>query len=176
MIVKKVLIVAVLTVLLSGCTSQETLETLGDAYMQPVSATVQQQILLDLPQDAYLYTMQSQAGENIYLCDDYTVTVQILPAGDLDRTLQDITGYPKDALTLMQTRTDDLKRYMCVWSSAGEGEDQVGKACVLDDGNYHYAVSVMAGQSVAGNLQQTWRSLFSSIRLVDGSIDLNTGS
>lgn len=173
---KKVLIIGLLAAMLTGCAAQETMETVGDAYMQPVSGQTAQQVLLDLPQDAHQYAMQSQEGEDIYLCDDYTVTVQILPAGDLNRTVQDITGYPKDALTLMQTRKDGIKRYMCVWSCAGEGEDQVGKACVLDDGSYHYAVSVMAGQSKAGDLQKTWQSLFDSVRLVDGNIDLNTGS
>ena len=76
----------------------------------------------------------------------------------------------------MESFRGNAKRYDCVWTAAGEGEDQVGRACILDDGSFHYVVSVMAGQSRSGELQPVWQDIFDSFRLADPSIEFNTGS
>ena len=151
------------------------METVSDVYAQPVSASAQQ-IVLDVPQDASMEVMQSSEAGKLYLCDGFTVAVQILEGGDLNRTLQTVTGYPKDALPLMQTKQEMLKRYECVFTSAGEGQTQVGRTCVLDDGDHHYTVTVMAGESLAGELTETWKTLFDSFRLVSADADLSSGS
>lgn len=172
---KKLGIVLALGLLLSGCGAQETFETVSDLYAQPVSAVLQQ-VVLELPDEASATVMQSESAGTMYLCDDYTITVQTMASGDLDKTLQTATGYGKEKLQIMQTRTDNAKRYECVWTSAGEGENQVGRACVLDDGSYHYVLTVMAGEDHAGELMQTWRSLMESYRIVSPDMDFNTGS
>lgn len=173
---KKCWIVAVAAMLLlSGCGIQETMETISDLYLQPVMADIQQ-VIVDVPKDASVEVLQSDDGGKLYLCDGYTVTVQTMEAGDLNKTLQEVTGYAKEDLTLMQTRQDGIKRYECIWTAAGESETQVGRARVLDDGNYHYVITVMAGESLAGELTQVWKELFNSFRLVSADVDLNTGS
>ena len=161
--------------LLTGCGAQETFETISDLHIQPVSATVQQ-VILDVPDDASVEVLQSADAGKIYLCDGYTITVQTMSAGDLEKTLRVATGYAKEDLELVQTQQSDLKRYECVWTAAGENETQIGRACILDDGDYHYVVTVMAGESVAGALRQAWKDLFDSFRLVDAGVELNTGS
>ena len=133
-------------------------------------------MVLDVPQDASVSVLQGENGEKIYLCDGYTVTIQTFSSGDLKKTLQTLTGYEKEDLTLMQTLQDGAKRYECVWTAAGEGENQVGRLCLLDDGNYLYAVTAMAGESKAGELQDVWQELFDSFRLVSPEAELNTGS
>lgn len=172
---KKCWILAVLMLLLTGCGVQETLETLSDDYIQPVSAAVWQMIL-DVPEDATVTVLQGEDAGKLYLCDGYSVTVQTMESGDLKKALRNLTGYEKEELTLMQTLQDGMKRYECVWVSAGEGENQVGRACLLDDGNYIYAVTAMAGESKAGELTEVWQGLFDSFRLVSPDAELNTGS
>ncbi len=172
---KKCLILAGMLLMLTGCGAQETLETLSDEYIQPVSAPVWQMIL-DVPQDASVTVLEGEDAGKIYLCDGYTVTVQTMESGDLQKALRTLTGYEKEELTLMQTLQDGAKRYECVWAAAGEGEDQVGRVCLLDDGNYIYAVTAMAGESKSGELMDAWQELFDSFRLASPDAELNTGS
>lgn len=163
---KKLWILGFTILLLTGCGSQTVFETVEDVMVQPAAGIIRQ-IGIDLPPEAAVTVMQNEAGESLYLCDGYTLTVQTLPGGDLDRTLRTLTGFGTDSLSPMQTRQGDVKRSECVWSAAGEGELQVGRLAVLDDGNYHYAISVMASQSAAGELADTWQALFDSFTVQD---------
>lgn len=160
---KKVLAMAALLFLLSGC-SQPVFETIGAPDI-PADTPAAAEILLTLPREASAMTMEGENAGTIYFCDGYTVGVQTLSGGDLDATLRQITGFSRDALTVMQTQLTSVKRYESVWSAAGEGEDQVGRVVILDDGNYHYAVSVMANYSAAGSLAATWQEILSSVSL-----------
>lgn len=161
---KKCWVVFVLILLLTGCDGQAVFETMSDDYAQPVMAQMQQ-ISVSLPEEAIMPSMENGDSGKIYLCDGYTLTVQTMQAGDLDRTLCQTTGFPKDQLTVMETEVDGVKRYDCVWSAAGEGGDHVGRATVLDDGSYHYVVTVMAEFSAAGDLTQTWQDIMGSVTL-----------
>ena len=172
---KKLGIVFVLGLLLSGCGAQETFETVSDLYAQPVSAVLQQ-VVVDIPPEATATVMQSDGSGTMYLCDDYSIILQTLSSGDLDKTLKNATGYGKDKLQILQTRTDNAKRYTCVWTAAGEGQAQVGRTCVLDDGTYHYVLTVMADENMAGELTQTWQKLMDSFRIVSPDMDLGSGS
>lgn len=152
--------------LLSGCGAQETFETVSDVAVQSVS-TAARQVLLTLPEEAAVCVFEDAQTGSLYLCDGYSISLQTLQGGDLDRTLRAVTGYGREQLTLMQTAQPDAKRYECVWSAAGEGEDQVGRAVILDDGSYHYVLSAMAGESSAGDLTETWQEIFRSFGLTD---------
>ena len=99
------------------------------------------------------------------MCDDYMLSMQTLAGGDLNRTLKQITGYDKTQLTVLQTRAGDAEKYSCVWTAAGEGGDQVGRAVILDDGNYHYCVTVMADAAAAGELIPVWQELLATVSL-----------
>lgn len=170
---KKILCLAVLVTLLTGCGAAPTLETIADEPLQTVSAPVQH-ILLDLPESAKLEAMGSDSEDKLYLCDGFTVSVQTMEAGDLDRTLRTATGYGKEDLTLMQTVTAQGKCYQCVWAAAGEGQTQVGKTCIVDDGSYHYVLTVMVPEADAGKLSQQVQSVMDSFQVVDA--DFSTGS
>jgi hypothetical protein len=167
--------ILLLSLLLAGCSKQTALETVNDEYVQPVSAPVWQ-IVADLPADAGVQVMESQDLAKLYLCDDYTVTVQTLSSGDLDRTLRTVTGYSREQLNPIRLQQGELQRYECVFVSAGEGQTQVGRTCILDDGNYHYVLTAMAGESQIEELTDTWKNLFDSFRLVEPDAELNTGS
>lgn len=163
---KKVWIVLILVLVLTGCSAQETFETISDLLDVSVMAQMQQ-IEVALPEEAAAPSMESPDAGRIYLCDGYTVTVQTMDGGDLNRTLQQLTGYEKDQLTVMQTSRDGVRRYECVWYAAGEGGDQMCRAMVLDDGSFHYAVTAMAAADDAGDLAKTWQTIFDSVKLVN---------
>jgi len=172
---KKLVLVAGILLLLTGCAAEPTFETLSDEYVQPVLAQTHQ-IALTLPNDAAALTVQSDEGGDLYFCDGYTITVQVLQSGDLNKTLRHTTGFEKEDLQLMQTQTDGNKRYDWVWTAAGEGEDQVCRGAILDDGVSHYVLTCMAGASQAQQVQEDWQDLFSSFCLLTQEDLIRTGS
>ena len=172
---KRIGFLLIAALVLVGCGAQPALETVADENVQAVSAAMQQ-VLLELPEEGSTPVMESSENGALYLCDGYTLTLHTVQAGDLNKTLRQATGFSKDQLQLIQTGSQDIKRYECVWTAAGENENQVGRLCVLDDGAYHYVLCAMTGESQAGQLRQTWNTLFDSFRLVSTDIDVNTGS
>lgn len=157
------MLVFALALTLWGCGGTGDFEQVQDVY-QP-QAAVAAQVALTLPEEAAQTVMNGGENGTLYFCDGYTLTVQTLDGGDLNRTMQTMTGYALDSLAVMETAFEDCKRYECVWSSAGEGGDQVGRLLCLDDGSYHYVVTVMAQAESAGDLRQVWEDLFSSVSL-----------
>ena len=172
---KWLVLLAVLGLLLAGCGARETFETVGDVYVQAQTPKMQQ-VVLDLSRSAAVAVMQSEDGGTLYFCDGYTVTVQTMASGDLNRTLLETTGFPRDSLRPLETSVGEAKRYDCVWTAAGEGEEQVGRAAVIDDGNYHYVVTVMADASDAKDLAGEWQRLLDSVRILPEGMQVNTGS
>ena len=127
----------------------------------------QRQLQVSLPKEALTPTLQNAEAGKLYLCDGYTLSVQTMQAGDLDATMRSLTGFSREQLTVMETMKHGIKRYDCVWSAAGEGGDQVARSVILDDGNYHYAVTVMADFASAGDLAATWKSILNTVSLSD---------
>lgn len=172
---KRVLVIIALAGILSGCEAQPTWETVEDIL--PVEqAAVVQQLYVDIPEEAASPTFQDDAGTEMYLCQGYSLTKQIFDGGDLEKTVKTLSGQSKENLQILKTKQDDLTRYDFVWSAAGEDGLQVGRACILDDNAYHYAVSTMAQEKDAGKLQETWQEIFESCRLLEPDINLSTGS
>lgn len=153
-----------LLIVLSGCGGQKDFETMSDQYLTPPVQNPAR-VSIQLPEDAVVMTMQNETGGTLYLCDGYTLAVQTLEAGDLDATLRSVTGFGRDTLRLYELRKDGVMRYECVWACVGENGDQMGKAVILDDGNYHYAISVLAPAQRAGDLAETWHEIFRSVEL-----------
>jgi len=164
--VKKFWIVIMLVCMLSGCGAQEAFETVNDTLMQPEQAA-EKQVMLSLPEDAAAPAMESDTAGKLYLCDGYSVTVQTLESGDLQGTIKETTGFDRAALPIIETVQGEVRRYECVWTTTGETEDQIGRFALLDDGSYHYVVTVMADASKAGQLTNQWNQLFSSFSLTD---------
>ena len=159
----KVLCVLLMVVLLCGCAAQPTLEQVNDPWVEVAANAGELEIRL--PQEAAAPALYSPETGELYFCDGYVLMVQTFCGGDLDATMRQITGYAKDRLSYMETRNGNVDQYSCVWSSAGESGDQVGRCLILDDGSYHYTVTVMAEAETAGELAQTWQDLFGSVRL-----------
>lgn len=171
---KKFVLLLMMLVFLTGCGKQYTMETVSDVPVQPVAAPMHQ-ILVELPKEAAAPTMETEAGK-LYVCDNFTVSQQTLAGGDLAKTIKSVSGFDRDTLKIMHTNWENAKRYDFVWTAAGEGETQVCRACILDDGNYHYVLTATADASEGGQLQSVWRQMFDSFRLVSSEMPLDTGS
>ena len=159
---KKCWLVMVIGLLLCGCAGEETFETLGDEIVAPVMAQPRQ-VSVRLPEDAVAPVLESESRQ-IYMSEDYEISIETLSSGDLDATIQRLSGYDRDGLTVMQTRNGDVSRYEFVWVSTGEQGERLGRAVVLDDGAFHYCISVLRdAQEIT---QIVWSDVFSSFVLI----------
>jgi hypothetical protein len=158
--VKKWWMIMLLAAVLTGCANVQELETMNDDFVMPEA--VPGRVLLDLPGDAGEEALCGSADRQLYICENYTIGVQVLPGGDMKRTLQTVTGFEPSALTVVQTQKKGLDSFQTVWTAAGEGGDQLGRAEILSDGNFHYVLSVMADSTAAGTLAEPWQCLFES--------------
>lgn len=160
---KKCVLFVWIALLLTGCGREQTFETIADEQLSPVSAQMRE-ILVELPEEAASPAMESENGK-LYQCGSYEIILQTLDAGDLNATIQTVSGYSRDGVTVMETRTGDLTRYEFVWACAGELGDRVGRAAILDDGSYHYVISVLADASCAKEKEDAWQAMFGSFTL-----------
>ena len=152
--------VVILCLLLSGCAASPVFEEVADVFDEnqiPEPRNTQ----VSLPENVAVQTVSSDNG-TLYLCDGYEVTQQVLKGGDLNGTFLELTGYGEERLTVMKTDIIEGSRYNCVWSSAGESGDAVGRAVILDDGCYHYCLTVMAPAETAGRMQAVWNQILNS--------------
>ena len=154
---KKLSVLLLVFLFFTGCAAAETFETVADVYGEQ-NIPEPRQVMISIPENA-----QVVSGEQgmLYLCDGYEITVETLSGGDIYETLHQLTGYVSSDLTVMETAQMGQNRYECVWTAAGEGGDMVGRAAVLDDGCYHYCVTVTGAADDSG-LQETFRTILAS--------------
>ena len=150
-----------LPVLLCGCRAEETLETVADEWMVPVMAQPRE-INVRLPDDL-LAPVLEQDGQQLYMAENYELMLETQDAGDLSATLRNLTGYSKEDLTVVKTRQENADRYDLVWTTAGEQGERLGRAVILDDGEYHYCMSVLRD---SGETAIVWRDVFASFSLI----------
>ena len=162
---KKMLVILIVMMILTGCTAQtfEKIEDLNDVQTMAQPAT----LLVDLPEEAAAPAMQGSSG-TLYFCGDYDIMVEVMPSGNLDNTLQTLTGFGRNELELVQTIRCGVDCYEGVWSAAGEAGDHVGRLLILDDGSFHYCVSVMAMAEDISNCADDWNSILTSVALAEG--------
>lgn len=149
--------------LLSGCAAQETMETVGDEWVEEAMAPARE-ILVALPEEVDAPVAENADGR-IYLCSDYEIQIHTMEAGDLDATIQTISGCAREDLTVIETQPQGLRRYDLVWTTVGEGGDWIGRAVILDDGGYHYTMTVLRPSDTVETSQIVWRTVFESFTL-----------
>lgn len=154
----------VLCFLLCGCGAEETFETVADEMAVPVMARMRE-ISVTLPDNAVAPVLEG-SSQQVYLSEDYEIIIETLQSGDMGATVQSISGYEKDQLTILQTQQNDVTRYEFVWACAGETGDRLGRAVVLDDGNYHYCMSVLRDAETTEESQIVWNEVFHSFTLM----------
>lgn len=160
---KKMWLVLLAALLLSGCGAQETMETIADEWVIPVAAKPRE-TALNLPGEALACAMDSDTGR-MYFGDSYEVSIQTMSSGDLNATLEDITGFSREDLTVMKTQSGDADRWEFVWAAAGEKGERLGRGVILDDGEYHYCLSVLQDADVT-DCQIIWSEVLRTFELV----------
>ena len=161
---KKIWMLAALALMLSGCAAKETFETVADQLVQTIMPSPRQ-TTVRLPDNAVAPVLESDS-EQVYLCEYYELIIETMSSGDLNATVQSICGYDTEDLTIMQTQQGDVKRYDFVWASAGEKGERLGRAVILDDGSYHYCMSVLRDAEDTEKTQIVWRNVFNSFALI----------
>ena len=150
-----------LPVLLCGCGAEETLETVADEWVVPVMAQPRE-VSLRLPEELAMPVLEVE-DRKLYLAEDYEIMLETMASGDLDATIRSLTGYGSDRLTVIRTGYHDTDRYDFVWSAAGESGERLGRGAILDDGTYHYCLSVLRDPEESLIVRQ---DVFSSFSLV----------
>lgn len=162
---KKLIFLFLAVLLLTGCGAVETFETLGQISHDSSTQAQLRQVVLTVPADAALETGGTEDGVTIYSCEDYLMVLQSFSSGDLPSTVKELSGFDPAALTVMESSCGDHQRYDWVWTAASEEGEMVCRGAVLDDGNFHYALCVIAPMDKAGTLQSAWNDLFASFCL-----------
>ena len=160
---KKRMAIALVALLLSGCGGEEVFEVVEDVWVQPVSAEVRQ-VTVNLPPESASPVLENEGGA-VYVCDTYEVYQQVLPSGDLSASVRAVSGYAPEELTMVKTNQGDTKRYDFVWVSAADSGDRVGKGCILDDGNYHYVLTVLGNADTAEENRAVWQEILESFAI-----------
>lgn len=149
--------------MLAGCADTAVMETVADEFLIPAAADPAR-ILVDLPPEAAASALELDTQE-FYQCDGYDLLLQTLDAGDLNATLRQVSGFPEEKLTILRTSPGRWKRYDLVWSAMAQEGEMVGRAAILDDGNYHYALSALAPAETAQQLEEIWEAIFQSFAI-----------
>jgi len=153
-----------LCLLLSGCGTEQTGETISDELLIPVMAQPGS-ISVELPGETALPVVENDSGR-VYVCNDYEIVLQTLAGGDMEETFKTVTGLIRDDLTVMETFLDGISRYEFVWAAVGESGDRIGRGVILDDGNYHYCMSILRDTEGTEKSQVNWDQVVSSFRIV----------
>ena len=159
---KKTLAFILCALLLTGCAQPTALQTVSDTYGVPEIPEAEK-VSFWLPDGAAL-TVSEGAGE-LYVCEDFTALVQVFSSGDLAATVRAVTGYEKEKLELLGWKTPQGQHWECAWASAGEAGDQIARTLILDDGNYHYTLTLQAEAAKGGELALTWNDIFQTFEL-----------
>ncbi len=159
---KKVLVLLLITLLLCGCSAKQTMETVDDVYASQ-SPEMPKQVALTLPEDAVLTMVNGDS--RLYFCNGYELVLEVMTSGDLNETIANLTGFSRNGLTVMQTESDEIIRYECVWTAVSDQGDMIGRAVILDDGSYHYCLCVLSHADEAGSLQETWSAITASFQV-----------
>lgn len=158
---RKLWILILAALLLTGCGRAETMETVADIWDVPAAA-IPRQIHVELPEEGSTEALESDTGR-LYVTDNYSLSLETLASGDLDATLTQLCGRGREGLTVMETESGGIKRYDFVWAAAGETGEMLGRGAILDDGDYHYCMTVL--RPADGGSPLMWNQVFDSFGL-----------
>lgn len=156
---KRILLCLMVGMMLGGCASEPVYETIGNAMedTRPVSAPGT--IELTLPEDAQMQVIDDEYGSKSYRIGDWEVWTQICDGGDINATLEQLTGISAEALTVMEYRLQDMPCSEVAWITTTDEGSLVCRTAVLDDGNYHYCISLMMPEEEAEVLGESFGAL-----------------
>lgn len=158
---KRLVWICLLAALMAGCTAEETLETVSDEWVVPAMAQPRE-VSVRLPEDTVLPVLE-QDNRRLYMGQGYEIMLETFAAGDLNSTVRTLSGYEQEQLSVIETQQGEAKRYDFVWATTGESGQRLGRAVILDDGDYHYCMTVLRDP---GETHIVWRDVFGSFSLI----------
>ena len=173
---KKLCIFLLAVFLLAGCAEKKTYETISDGLETPKLPKKLEMVAV-MPEGATSPVFSTADAGKLYEYENCTITIQAVTAGDFSGLIRDVTGYTKENLQIMESVQAGLQSFQVVWTSTGEGQTQVGRACILTDGNYYYVLTAMVPESKAGALSKgELKEMFASFRAIPEQDVISSGS
>ena len=173
---KRLSVLLLVVLLFAGCAEKKTYETISDGLETP-KLPVMLEMTARLPKEATSPVFSTLDAGKLYECEDCTVTMQSVAAGDFTGLIRQITGYDREHLQIMESVQAGLPSFQMVWTCAGEGQTQVGRACILTDGDYYYVLTAMVPESNAGALSKgELKEMFASFRALPKEDIISSGS
>lgn len=161
---KRMICIIFMVIILAGCSGKSTFETLGNpCLVEPVLTP--SNIIIDLPDQCTQFVLSSVQNNELYLCDNYAVYIYKLAGGNLNETFRYCTGYNMEQLPIIETTTNNMKRYDSVCTTLGEPEEHVLRIAVIDDGLFHYVLCATTSAQYAGLYTETWNEMFASMKI-----------
>ena len=77
----------------------------------------------------------------------------------------EVSGFYPEDLTVIQTASADVDKYEFVWTGATDMGQIIGRATILDDGNYHYVMTATVDSKQMEEYQEIWNGIFESFEL-----------
>lgn len=161
---KKRFCLLLLPLLLLGCAQPENLETVSDVHLVP-TLPQPQPVWFWLPEGAAVDADLSAEEGTLYLCEEFTAASLTLPGGDLERTLREVTGYALSRLEPISRKDPLGTRWECAWASLGEEGELIARTLILDDGAYHYTLTLQARAEKGAAVAPTWQEIFRTFTL-----------
>lgn len=156
------LAIVLLALMLSGCT--DAYETVMDDHFVPERVEAGTVSFL-LPEQASVYTMEDDAEAKLWLLEDYQISTYVHPSGDIESTIRTLTGYERNVIAPICLEMGNVTRYECTWTTAdGEGQ-QMNRAMILDDGNYHYALCLQGSAEASADYADEWNQIMASVSI-----------
>lgn len=153
--------------LLSGCAAEPVYETIGDVCGNTEPVAAPGEITFAPPDGAARETSADGSGRNIYTVGAWEIWTQVYPGGDIRATMEQITGLGAQALTVMERQANGMACYETAWTTTGENGSLVGRAAVMDDGNYHYCLGLLVPEDQAEGIGEVFSQLLTTVTVTN---------
>ena len=163
---KKVLVGVLAALMLSGCGAEPVYETIGDVWEQTEPAVNPGRMEVPLPEGAEMEVMDGN-GDGAYRVGDWELWTKVLDGGDLNKTLQTLSGMDASALTVIDRELQGYDCHETTWTVTSEDGAHVVRAGILDDGNYHYCLCVSVPEEDAGEAGEVFSQVFQSVTITN---------
>lgn len=162
---KKLLIGLLLAAMLSGCGVEPVYETIGDVWGQAEPAVSPGRMRVLLPEGAEMEVMDGN-GDSFYRVGDWDLWTRVLSGGDINKTLETLSGLDAGCLTVIDHKLGDYQCHETTWSATAEEGTQVIRAGILDDGSYHYCLCVSVPQEDATQVDELFEQVLEGTSII----------
>lgn len=160
---------------LSGCTAQNTWETVKDVLPEEAVSVMEDayRVWLDVPDDALLALASDDGTQMVYeqTEGEYEITVQTFLSSEPESVMRRLTGFEPEQVQTLQTRRFGLPEYQFAWFTTGADGGWLCRADLLQDDVYCYAVTFSVREGIGAKYAETAQQVFQSIAM-NASVEL----